>query len=602
MSGKVSWRNIAAAYSFRHLSMQKKLAIVFIFLIILPITAANYFAYLSYSRLIAQKATDYTLEISSKMINKLEDYVGDMKRITEVTQYYADDNDSLPDYLKLPGITLEKQTKIEYYLQILNNMKKDTNSIYIFDLYGNIFYNFKSLGIRNHVMDDFKNWKAIAEHANGAPVLISTQEISRPNESPFYLFSVVKEIKDLFDMSTVGTVVVDANITVIEDAVAELDRVTQGKTIIVDEHNQVIYDSDRKLIATNISDNPAIRKSTEDRGYFTLKIGGEPYIYTYLTSSKLGWKALVYIPLKQLQQGAVVTRNLIWLITVLIIVLALVISLFTSFTLTRPLRKMSELMKQVQDGNLKVSFNVKFKDEISLLGRNFNLMLRRIQELIDEVYAMQARKNQAEMEALQSQINPHFMYNTLETIRMTAITNDDEEVSHMAFILGKLLRYTINQGDETVTIRDELNHLANYMMLQNYRFSNKFHLRVDLDEDMLRHSLPKLVLQPIVENAIFHGLEEQEGDGIIDIRAVREADRMMLIIYDSGIGMSDETLQRLRKSIDPGASPLPTRSGIGLRNVNVRIKLRYGEPYGLFIQSTPGEGTKVTLVLPVHPK
>jgi two-component system, sensor histidine kinase YesM len=224
-------------------------------------------------------------------------------------------------------------------------------------------------------------------------------------------------------------------------------------------------------------------------------------------------------------------------------------------------------------------------------------MIGRVQNLLEEVKFTQARKKEAEQLALQNQINPHFIYNTLEMIRMTAEVNDDEEVSEMTYILGKLLRYGVNHSNQPVTVRDEIEHLHNYIVLQNMRFSNKYKLIIEIPEDIYAYPCLKLMVQPIVENAIYHAFKNRVGTGTITIKAEYSFEKLLFTLSDDGNGMDEQSLKLLRDHI-AGTPLIESGRGIGLRNVNERIKLQYGESYGLSVYSKEELGTDVVLYLP----
>jgi len=257
-------------------------------------------------------------------------------------------------------------------------------------------------------------------------------------------------------------------------------------------------------------------------------------------------------------------------------------------------------MKVVQTGNLDVTFPVRSRDEVGLVGSAFNRMIIRVKSLIDDVYTAGQRKNEAELEALQNQINPHFIYNTLESIRMTAVLNDDVEVSHMTQLLGKLLRYGMGTGTETVPLTKELEHLEMYMQLLNYRYGNRFELRIDSGTVDLKLPVMKLLFQPIVENAVYHGLDESKSSMTIAINYEQVGNTHSFKISDDGVGMSEATLKNLRMRLNTAnAAPDVGGKGIGLRNVNERLKILFGEGYGISIHSELGVGTDVVVRLPI---
>ncbi|MCD9020281.1 sensor histidine kinase [Cohnella silvisoli] len=578
--------------SFANLNMQQKLLIVFLSLVCLPVVMASYASSYYYTRSIKANTIAYATEITSKMVVKLDDYVTDLYNMSAMPLY----NKEFLQWLADPNIELQKIKSMDLYIENLNKIKPDTMSVYVFDNYGHAFFNIKSMGKRNNLEEVKSEWAQIAEKGSGRPQLISTREVSTDKDT-YYAFSVVRQLKQLNDMSPIGYIVFDTNITAINRQIQDVDQVTKGKTILVDENNTVVFDSDGKLITRNLSDDESIRMATADRGSFHIDVDGKSYICTYAKSALTKWKMFVYIPMEDATRQAAVTRNITLLTTGAFVTFALLIAIAISYALTRPLSKIKTLMQEVQTGNLDVSFNQKYRDEVGLLGRHFNIMVTRVRELLEEVKLTQTRKKEAEYAALQSQINPHFIYNTLEMIRMKAELNDDEEVADMTFTLGKLLRYGVNHEEQHVTVGKELEHLNNYMLLQNSRFSNKFRLVIDIPESDYEIPCIKLMFQPIVENAIHYAFKDRLEEGTIRISVRHKGEDVVFTVTDDGSGMDAQRLKALREHMT-GNRVLTPGKGIGLRNVNERIKLQYGEVYGLTVESTENEGTRITIRLP----
>jgi len=225
-------------------------------------------------------------------------------------------------------------------------------------------------------------------------------------------------------------------------------------------------------------------------------------------------------------------------------------------------------------------------------------MINMIDKLVNTIYVTQIRKREAELHALQAQINPHFIYNTLESIRFVAKSNGDELTAEMAFVLGKLLRYSINIKNKIVTVNDEIMHLKNYLLLQNYRFDNRFTMVINIEKDLLEYKMIKLIFQPIVENSIYHGLEMKDEDGIIRLTGFRRQDMLVFDIEDNGCGMTEEQLEQLNERVNDFTTFDQTEGSIGLKNINERIKLQYGNSSGITVLSRLGHGTTVRILLP----
>ncbi|NQX71013.1 sensor histidine kinase [Paenibacillus alba] len=582
-----------------NMSMEKKLIIVFVFLIILPIMLTGYISYQNYSKSIKKNTTLYAAQLTNNITNRLDDYIGDMEQISQIPLYLTSFQQLLED--KMEGLTV-KQVEMENYIRIMNNIKRGTNSIYIFDNNNNTYYMIVSGGVRTDLAERADEWKRLARAAGGKSIFLSTQQVANWQTGKF-AFTVIRDIRDFFTQEPIGTIAVDANISVIQNLVRDLETTGNGKVLMIDQNNQVIYDTEQKRMTERISDDPLVKLAVGTSGDFIKEINGVKYLCIYSESLKTGWKTIIRIPLDQMMKEAMQTQNITLLITCLIVTFALFISILLSFALTKPMKRLMRLMKKAEHGDLDVSFNVQTKDEAGRLGLHFNSMLERIKELIGQVYVIEGRKKEAELSALQNQINPHFLYNTLETIRMTAEINDDEETAEMIAALGKLFRHHTKSTNGVVTLGQEFEHLGTYIQIVNYRYHNKFALV--LDDMKLLHHYPviPLIFQPIVENTVVHG-QTEASDETIEIQISYEISGHILIFHirDNGSGISKDRLDKLHERLRCGMNSdkeEPT-SGIGLLNVDERLKLHYGPAYGLQLASEQGKGTVVMLTLPYN--
>lgn len=234
-------------------------------------------------------------------------------------------------------------------------------------------------------------------------------------------------------------------------------------------------------------------------------------------------------------------------------------------------------------------------------------LAKKLESAISDQYSTQLLYIQAQIDALQTQINPHFLYNTLEEIRGLALIKGENDIADMTEALALMFRYSISQDNKNVTFEQELRNLENYILIQKFRFSDKFSLRYELDksdEHLMNYRLPKLTIQPIVENAIQHGLNAMDEGGLITIKAITTQNRLLIRITDNGVGMPADSLEQLNRKLENSAAagsqiPSKEKTGIALINVNLRIKLNYGSQYGLFVSSTPNAGTTVEISLPL---
>ncbi len=316
-----------------------------------------------------------------------------------------------------------------------------------------------------------------------------------------------------------------------------------------------------------------------------------------------GWRLMALVPQSEVT-GSITQLKLIIVATgVFFLIAALILSARFSATITRPIQRLQGMMDAAAQGDLDGILPVTSSDEVGRLTQNFNRMLQRIQALIDDVcdsrlsqLEAEYGQREAELKALQAQINPHFLFNTLGTINSLAVLEDAEAISRVVAILGDFLRYTMNTNQVLVTLGEELEQVKRYISLQKFRFGDRIALAIDVPATLLAHPLIKLTLQPLVENACLHGLENSgERSGRIDIAGRREGGALVIAVADNGAGMSPDKLAEIRAALRPDGT---AREHIGLGNVNERIRLRYGRGYGLEIESKEGRGTSVVMRLP----
>lgn len=280
----------------------------------------------------------------------------------------------------------------------------------------------------------------------------------------------------------------------------------------------------------------------------------------------------------------------------LILILITFLSYYIPLSITHPIRKLSEVTDQVAKGDLTVRSDVRSGAEVSVLNDSLNTMIDKINELLEQVKTEQGRLRKAEFELLQSQINPHFLYNTLDTIVWLAEAGEQKKVVDMVGSLSDFFRTSLNQGKDMVSVKEELQHSRSYLEIQQVRYQDILQYEIQVPEPLFCYLIPKITIQPLVENALYHGIKNKRGIGKIMITGKREKDYFVLIVEDNGAGMSRERLEAVREGMNQKSQ---TEKDIyALYNVNERIRLNFGQKYGLSIDSVLGEGTTVQVMLP----
>ncbi|HBD63338.1 MAG TPA: hypothetical protein DC038_02765, partial [Clostridiales bacterium] len=291
------------------------------------------------------------------------------------------------------------------------------------------------------------------------------------------------------------------------------------------------------------------------------------------------------------------TNDLIELVAVIGTVLlgiAVLYAIFVSGTIVKPIYMLKDRMVEVSGGNLNSFYDYEGNDEISVLVKVFNQMLDNIKKLIDQVYQAQSQKRTAELRVLQSQINPHFLYNTLDTIQWKALEHNAYDVADMINSLSVFFRLSLSGGKEFITVADEIEHVKNYLCIQKIRYMDRVNYEINVEQAVSQYLVPKMIIQPLVENSIYHGLKQKKNSGIITIKIFSEDDFIIIEVTDDGLGMSNESLKELMNNLSHSIET----EHYGLYNINERLRLTFKDKYCIEITSIFNEGTTVSLKLP----
>ncbi|WP_251560184.1 cache domain-containing sensor histidine kinase [Paenibacillus pasadenensis] len=323
------------------------------------------------------------------------------------------------------------------------------------------------------------------------------------------------------------------------------------------------------------------------------------YKVIHKRDSATGWTLGAYFMEDQLYASIDQFRNSTIVTIIQTILLCLIASFFISRSIASPIQKLKRLMKQFGSGDLDQYFEIQRKDEIGALGVGFNGMVKRIKELIQLVYYEQNEKRKAEVAALQSQINPHFLYNTLESINSLARKHKEPEISKMIVMLGKLLRMSISTHDDLVRIESELEYVQYYLEIHKFRLQRPIDYEITMDDEMRQLYTVKWILQPIIENAIIHGLDRKQHGGSIKITGWSDGEDIFIQVADQGVGVAYEQLQQMRHHLQHDSDHMTKQEKkVGLYNVQSRIQLHFGKNYGIYLDSVLHEGMKVTVKIP----
>lgn len=391
-----------------------------------------------------------------------------------------------------------------------------------------------------------------------------------------------------------GILLVDMNFSGIRQIFTEINSRGLGYVYLVNSEGEIIYHPKQNLIFSNMLHENNVAASQYDDGVSEETFQGEERTVIVKTVGYTGWKIVSVTPKKELLQDFNSTKLMAVIIVILAVTLMVFANQFVAVRIAKPLKKLENSLKGIgvdSQPDIYMGGSV----EIQHLGQTIRSMVDQLQRLTDDIVREQEEKRKSELDALQSQINPHFLYNTLDSIMWMIESERYEDAVAMVHSLGKLLRISLSKGKNIITVGDELQHARSYLDIQKYRYKNKFLSFFDIEEDIEKYRIIKLIIQPLLENAIYYGMEYMDGEGEIHIRAYTSGEDLFIEVEDNGLGMPQEQVDKL---LTDDTETRSKGSGIGLKNVHQHIQLYFGSEYGLEITSEPDEKTIVRIHLP----
>lgn len=393
-----------------------------------------------------------------------------------------------------------------------------------------------------------------------------------------------------------GILLLDIRYSSIQQILENITLGNQGYLYLISSGGQLIYHPKMQLIETGqAAENIAAAIGYRD-GSYREKYAGEMRDISVKSVGYTGWKLLSVTPEKGLPLSNLKMRLFVVFVVASFLLVLVLINAFISSRITNPIQQLEKMVNAIEAGELDQEVDIGGSYEIQHLGRSNGDMAHRIKELMEDIVAEHESKRKSEFDTLQSQINPHFLYNTLDIIVWMIENEQKQEAVKVVTALARFFRISLSKGKSIIPVKDELEHVRNYLMIQQRRFKNKFTYEIEADKEVLNLASLKLMLQPLVENAIYHGMEFMDGDGEIHVKAWKEEEDLWLEIQDNGLGMTQERVKNLLSEKTHVSSK--RGSGIGVKNVNERIRLYFGDDYGLVIESEPDEGTIIKIHLP----
>ncbi len=411
------------------------------------------------------------------------------------------------------------------------------------------------------------------------------------------VFSIVKAVCDPETGDVMGVLLMDVGHSIISSAISDSQIGNEGFVFVLDESDHMVY--------TPINDVVYRIKPewlTDEAQTLSARIGGGRYLIRYKTSEKTGWKTVSVISYDALMADI---NRMVGIYSAMLIATLLLVQLFSlklSDNITRPIKSLRDIMRKTEEGDLSLRFESNSRDEIGDLGISFNHMITTIGQLLERVRHEEDQKRKAELKIVQEQFKPHFLYNTLDTINWMAREHKAMDIVKLVDALTNVFRISLSHGKDYITIKEEVNYISSYLYVQKTRYEDKLIFSVDAQEECMNTLVPKLILQPVLENAIYHGIKLKRGTGHINVDIHRQDDMICMSVSDDGKGMDENTRAHLQSLLQTGKkegeiTPDDNQS-FGLYYVKERLQLRYGDNYKVEVESTEDIGTKISIFIP----
>lgn len=568
-------------------NLQFMIAVSFTLISVIGMLALGLMLYATYTR----TAEELTIEDNSQLVAQVElnltNYLRNMMRISDAAYYSVIKNSDFAESSVDKELTLLYEANKDYLV-----------SIACFTEEGTLMAATPVNTLKSAIDVTKQKWFARAQktpenlHFSSSHV----QDIFADSNDRYYWVLSLSRGVELSTNGVIskGVLLVDMNFSGIKQLFKKVNSGDISYMYLVDGNGEIIYHPRQNLIFSNLYQENNLTAAGYDDGVHEETFLGADRTVVVKTVGYTGWKIVSVIPEETMHQKWN-QNNVIWMTVLSISILLLIfVNQYLSAKIVQPLRKLEDSVKQLEL-ECPEKIYVGGSEEIQHLGYTIRSMVEQMRKLMDDIVKQQEEKRKNELDALQSQINPHFLYNTLDSIIWMVESERYEEAIDMVTALANLFRISLSKGKTIITIKEEFNHAMNYSNIQKVRFKNKFDVTFMLDEKIEQYLTIKLIIQPLLENAIYYGMEALDGEGEILVQGYERDGDLYIDVIDNGIGMPAETVEHL---LTDGKYERKRGSGIGLKNVDQRIKLYFGQEYGLEIKSEPDVGTRVRIHLP----
>lgn len=612
--------------SFNNLPIRYKLIIHFLLISILPSIGLGFLIHWTVDRVLDRQVTNNTLQLIGKVNESLETYVENLQNMTFLIAFNPDVQRFLePGGKPAPApetVQEEDHYDIRKFLQGFTTLHSEVAGIMIVNSDGEYISNEMYARTPSDLRSE--SWYQEAVRNKGIFKIVGhPRSRSVTNHVHYKNSEVVSAVRAILDPDTQqvkGVVLIDLKLRVIAETAQDVRLGKTGYLTVIDSSGELIYAPPDPYI----DHIPLEWLSQDGSGTYSHQADGRKLQFIYRVSPFTNWTTVGVFSTEDSISEMREIRFYVVSFVFVVCLLGMTASFYLAHSISRPIGQLMSFMQKAQSGDLTIRYWGDRSDEVGLLGRRFNEMLLQINRLLSLTERQERQKREAELSSLQAHIKPHFLYNTLDTIHWMARRKGAVDIAEMAESLSKLFRIGLSKGNVIIPLSDEIEHIRSYLQIQHVRYQNKLDYELKVDPAVQGLNVLKLILQPIVENAIYHGIKERRGPGWIEIEAYEQGGDLVIIIRDSGKGMTPQKLSGLRQALEqvagsdeePGAgsasggnwvkpsageaaSTAGETKGYGILNVQARLRLTFGPKYGLSLDSVLGEGTTVTIIHPL---
>lgn len=584
MKIKDKWREM-----YTRLSISMKLSIMYMILLVLSLSMALVVYTHINDRITKQKNINLSMQSLYSLKTSVSNLLDSTSYNSRIIMANTDVQRILQDEQNL--LRVANQKIITKQLVSLMDSLSYIQSIYIFDYYGNQYgVDKQSLKVLGSDTIYQAEWYKEVEEKQGYYIVKLNAEHIFKNYGQEDTISFIRIINSTVTMKPIGILMINITNKAFRNIYEGMDSDYSPMVMLLDEKNRIIF-SEEYLRAINIEDVFANQLLGES-GVEEISIKGSKYLCSYMSLPRYKWKAVIGIPMKESEKEP---YQQIFFIIIGCTGICMCLSFgITSKIITIPIKELAQAMQQMEEGHFKKIMMRTNQDEIGTLKERYNEMVDEIEKLIHKIYEDQKFKRKAELRILQEQVKPHFLYNTIDAMRYLAYTGQNEELGEALEAFGGYYRTSLSKGSEVISVKQEINLVKDYLYLQKMRYGNIISVEYDIELETLHFKIPKLILQPLVENSIYHGIKPRMSAGIIYIRAYIRSEFIYLEVEDNGVGMTEEELAKVNEE-----KIRSNEKSFGLRGTCERVSIYFEHKDLYHIKSQKGIGTKITFKMPL---